>query len=118
MIGDGISRTITATTIARSTFHGDTAPTAVHGVSAHIGTDGDTAIGAATDISTHGITIHIITDQVGTTEPVGMTLGTTEDTMAGTTLGIMEAITDGITLGRFTCITAGITRTITTMADI
>ena len=75
----------------------------VHGASDHIGTDGDTATGAATDISILGSMTHGITED-----------GTTEECMI---LGIMEAtmvITDGTVLTTvITFITDGMTHTIT-----
>lgn len=74
--------------------HGIGADTIVHttvlGDIAHIGTDGDTATGAATDISILGTMTHGITED-GTMAD-GMTHGTTED---GTTHGTTEDIMDG-----------------------
>ena len=88
---------------ARSAFHGDIVLTEVHGVSDHIGTDGGTAIGAATDISILGSMTHGITED-----------GTTEECMI---LGIMEAtmvITDGpVPTTVIISITDGMTHTIT-----
>ena len=84
--------------------HGIGADTLVHttvlGDIAHTGTDGDTATGAATDISILGTMTHGITEDGtmadGTTED-GTTHGTTEDIMDGTvhTTAIIS-ITDGM----------------------
>ena len=123
MTGDGISKTIMAITTGHivSAVHGTgadiTVHFTVHGDIVLIGTDGGSAIGAATDISTHGIITHIITVPAGTLEEAGMTLGTMVAIMDGMILGTMEATTAGITLGRFTCTTVGTTHTITIMAQ-
>lgn len=90
------------TTMARTAWavHGIGADTIVHttvlGDIAHTGTDGDTATGAATDISILGTMTHGITED-GTMVD-GMTRGTTEDTMDGIALTTaITSTTDGTT---------------------
>ena len=111
MTGGGILKTTTVTTtahtasavhgigadiIALTIVHGDIVHIGVPGHTVHIGTDGDIATGAATDILTLGTMTHGITED-GTMVD-GMTRGTTEDTMDGIALTTaITSTTDGTT---------------------
>jgi hypothetical protein len=113
MTGDGTSKTIMVTIMAHIAMevHGIgpviSAHIGIHGASVHIG-DGD-----ITDITIHGITIHIVMDPDGTMEA-----GTIRGTMVvGTIHGIMVATSVGITRGHITYTTAGMITTIITITD-